>query len=87
MFYDGRGEDLCGGFFFSVWALICDLEHGWKAYDLPNPTANACCPLCAVGLVPGVVWFDFSPKAKWLDHIYTVQSWLARGLLRTWEPF
>jgi len=86
MFYDGAGEDLCGGFFFSVWALICDLEHGHKAYDLPNPTANACCPLCAVGLVPGVVWFDFGPKAKWLDHIYTVQSWLARGLLGTWEP-
>ena len=80
MFYPGAGDDLCGGFFFCVWALICDLEHAYQAYDLPNPTANACCPLCPVGLVPGVVWFDFRPTAQWLDHIYTVQSWLARGL-------
>ena len=86
MFYDGAGDDLCGGFFFSVWALICDLDHAYQRYDLPNPTANACCPLCPVGLLPGVVWFDFGPKAKWLDHIYTVQSWLAGGLLGTWEP-
>ena len=80
MFYKGAGEDLCGGFFFAVWALICDLEHGQKAYDLPCPTTNACCPLCPVGLLLGVVWFDFRPNAKWLEHIYTVQSWLARGL-------
>ena len=86
MFYEGAGEDLCGGFFFAVWALLCDLEHGYQAYDLPNPTANACCPLCPVGLISGVVWWDFRPKAKWLDHIYTVQSWLARGLNGTWEP-
>ena len=80
MFYPGAGEDLCGGYFFCVWALICDLEHAHQAYDLPNPTANACCPLCPVGLVPGCVWWDFRPNAQWLDHIYTVQSWLARGL-------
>jgi hypothetical protein len=79
MFYQGAGDDLCGGFFFAVWALICDLEHANKAYDLPNPTANACCPLCAVGLEPGLFWFDFRPTAQWLDHIYSVQAWLARG--------
>ena len=79
MFYHGAGDDLCGGFFFCVWALICDLEHANKAYDLPNPTANACCPLCPVGLLPGVVWFDFRPTAQWLEHIYSVQTWLARG--------
>ena len=79
MFYKGAGEDLCGGFFFCVWALICDLEHANHAYDLPNPTANACCPLCPVGLQPGLVWYDFRPSANWLNHIYTVQSWLARG--------
>jgi hypothetical protein len=80
MFYPGAGDDLCGGFFFCVWALICDLEHANKAYDLPNPTSNACCPLCPVGLIYNVVWWDFRPSAKWLEHIYTVQSWLARGL-------
>jgi len=80
MSYPGAGDDLCGGFFFAVWALICDLEHAYQAYDLPNPTANACCPLCPVGLVPGLVWFDFRPSAAWLQHIYTVQAWLARGL-------
>ena len=82
MFYKGAGEDLCGGFFFWVWALICDLEHANTAYDLPNPTSNACCPLCPVGLMPGAVWFDFRPSAKWLQHIYNVQTWLARGLNR-----
>lgn len=81
MSYPGAGEDLCGGYFFCVWALICDLEHAYSAYDLPNPTANACCPLCPVGLDPGVVWYDFRPSAKWLDLIYTHQAWLARGLL------
>ena len=88
MFYPGAGEDLLyGGFFFAVWALICDLEHGHTAYDLPNPTVNACCPLCPVGLVLNVVWFDFRPNAQWLDHIYSVQSWLARGLnVATWGP-
>ena len=83
MFYPGAGEDLCGGFFFCVWALICDLEHAYQAYDLPNPTANACCALCPVGLLPGLVWFDFRPNAQWLEHIYNVQSWLARGLNST----
>ena len=81
MFYPGAGDDLCGGFFFCVWALISDLEHACQAYDLPNPTANACCPLCPVGLIAGVVWFDFRPNAKWLEHIYTVQTWLARGFI------
>ena len=46
MFYAGAGFDLCGGFFFAVWALICDLEHGHKAYLFPNPVSNICCPLC-----------------------------------------
>jgi hypothetical protein len=81
MFYPGAGDDLCGGFFFCVWALICDLEHAYKAYDMPCPTANACCALCPLGLIAGVVWFDFRPNAKWLAHIYTVQSWLARGFI------
>ena len=88
MFYEGAGEDLCGGFFFAVWALICDLEHAWHNYDLPHPGANACCALCCVGLQMGLHWFDFRPNAAWLNHIYTVQSWLARGLnnmLATWE--
>ena len=88
MFYEGAGEELRGGFFFAVWALICDLEHAWHNYDLPHPGANACCALCCVGLQMGLHWFDFRPNAAWLNHIYTVQSWLARGLnnmLATWE--
>ena len=79
MFYAGAGGDLCGGFFFAVWALICDLEHAMTCYDLPNPTANACCALCPVGLLPNLVWWDFRPNANWLEHIYNVQTWLARG--------
>ena len=68
------------GFFFAVWALLCDLEHGYSCYDLPNPTSNACCPLCPVGLEANMMWWDFRPAAAWIDHIYSVQSWLARGL-------
>ena len=82
MFYPGAGEDLCGGFFVAVWALIQDLEHAYTCYDLPNPTANACCALCPVGLEPGCPWFDFRPNAAWLNHIYTAETWLARGFLR-----
>jgi hypothetical protein len=80
MSYPGAGDDLCGGYYFAVWALIQDLEHAYSNYDMPNPTANACCPLYPVGLVPGLVWFDFRPNAAWLEYIYTIQSWLARGL-------
>ena len=76
----GAGVDyLFGGYFFCVWALICDLEHACTNYDLPNPTANACCPLCPVGLGGGLLWWDFRPNAAWLAHIYTVQKWLAKG--------
>jgi len=79
MDYEGAGEYLCGGYFFCVWSLICDLEHAHKVYDLPNPTANACCPLCPVGCELGCKWFDFRPDAEWLEHIYDAISWLARG--------
>ena len=81
MVYAGAGDALCGGYFFTVWALICDLEHAHERYDLPNPTALACCPLCPVGLFAGLCWWDFRPSAGWLAHVYNVQSWLARGLL------
>lgn len=82
MFYAGAGDDLCGGFFFAVWALICDLEHGYKCYNFPNPTANICCPLCPCNALD-IPWFDFRPTAAWLNHIWTVQSWLASGLKRS----
>ena len=79
MHYPEAGEDLCGGYFFCVWSLIQDLEHACKVYDLPNPTANACCPLCPVGRELGCKWFDFRPDAVWMQHIYDEISWLARG--------
>ena len=68
------------GFFFAVWALLCDLEHGYSCYDFPNPTSHACCPCCPVGLEANLMWWDFRAAAAWIDHIYSVQSWLARGL-------
>ena len=61
MFYEGAGQELCGGFFFAVWALICHLEHAWQNYDLPNPTANACCALCPVGLHIMFIGLTFVP--------------------------
>ena len=80
LYAPGEPMTLYGGFFFAVWCLLCDLEHGYSCYDLPNPTSHACCPLCPVGLLPNLMWWDFRPAAAWIDHIYSVQSWLARGL-------
>ena len=77
--YDLAGKELCGGFFFCVWSLIQDLEHGNKVYDMPNPTANACCPLCPVGRRLGCNWWDFRPDAEWMNFIYDEISWLAEG--------
>jgi len=79
MVYDLAGTELCGGFFFCVWSLIQDLEHGNKVYDMPNPTANACCPLCPVGRRLGCNWWDFRPAAEWMNFIYDEISWLAEG--------
>ena len=79
MHYPCAGDDLCGGFFFAVRALIQDLEHAYSAYDLPNPTANACCPLCPVGRRLGCNWWDFRPDAEWMNFIYNEISWLAQG--------
>ena len=61
-----------------IWALICDLDHGYKAYKMPNPTCNTpcgCCP-CNSSDKP---WFDFRPTAAWIPKIYTVDDWLQSG--------
>jgi len=79
MDYEDAGKELCGGYFFCVWSLICDLELGCKVYDLPNPTSNACCPLCPAGRQLGCKWFDFRPAAEWLKHIYDETKWLSQG--------
>jgi hypothetical protein len=78
-YYEGIGEYFCGGYFFCVWSLIQDLEHGCKVYDMPNPTSNACCPLCPVGRQPGCKWYDFRPDAEWMKHMYDQMAWLAQG--------
>lgn len=73
------GDDLLGGSFMCIWALICDLDHGWKAYKMPNPNCNTpcgCCP-CNASDTP---WFDFRPTAAWIPKIYTVEDWLEAGL-------
>ena len=77
--YDDAGTELCGGYFFCVWSLICDLEHAWKVYDMLSPTSNACCALCPVGRQLGCKWFDFRPAAEWLNHIYDETKWTAQG--------
>jgi len=78
----GGGVSLLGGHFMVVWALICDLEHCCKCYQMPNPTSNTPCGLCPCNTV-GLPWFDFRPCAVWRDRVYTVQSWLAAGLRRS----
>ena len=77
--YEEAGTELCGGYFFCVWSLICDLEHAWKVYEMPSPTSNACCALCPVGRELGCKWFDFRPSAVWLNHIYDEDKWAAQG--------
>ena len=80
--YAGAGDELMGGFFMCLWALICDLEHCFKCYQMPNPTSNCPCGLCPCnsGATP---WWDFRPAATWMQLVYTVQSWLAAGLRRS----
>ena len=75
------GDELMGGHFMCLWALICDLEHCFKCYEMPNPTSNSPCGLCPVDAA-GLPWFDFRPNADWISHIYTVQAWLEAGLKR-----
>ena len=73
------GKDLLGGKFMCLWALICDLDHGYKSYKMPNPTCNTpcgCCP-CNVSDKP---WFDFRPTAAWIPKIYTVEDSLEAGM-------
>ena len=55
-----------------------DLKRILPAVELPFVP---CCPLCPVGLEANLMWWNFRPPAAaWIDHFYSVQSWLARGL-------
>ena len=76
------GVNLMNGKFMAVWALICDLEHASKCYQMPSPSGNCPCGLCPVisGALP---WLVFRPDAGWLDHVNTITSWLASGWKRS----
>ena len=82
MVYAGAGDDLMGGHFMCLWALICDLEHCYKCYEMPNVNSNSPCGLCPCNTV-GIPWFDFRPTAVWMTLVYTIQSYLAAGLRRS----
>jgi len=72
------GVKLMAGKFMTLWALVCDLEHCYKAYAMPNPSSSCPCGLCPVNS-SDLPWWDFRPNADWILKIYTVQSWLASG--------
>ena len=88
LYAPGEEMSLYGGFFFAVWCLLCDLEHGYSCYDLPNPTSHACCPLCPVGLEANLMWWNFRPLQLPGLIIFTVFSpgWLEVSMLATWGP-
>ena len=88
LYAPGEEMSLYGGFFFAVWCLLCDLEHGYSCYDLPNPTSHACCPLCPVGLEANLMWWNFRPLQLPGLIIFTVFSpgWLGVSMLATWGP-
>ena len=56
-----KGTKLMGGFFMCVWALICDLDHCYKCYAMPNSTSNHPCGLCPVDAAD-LPWLSFSPN-------------------------
>ena len=73
------GVKLMGGKYMSVWALICDLEHAYKAYNLPNPTSSCPCGLCPANSAK-LKWWDFRPNAPWTFEIFTKEVWLALNI-------
>ncbi len=84
LYYAGAGDDLMGGYFMCLWALICDLDHCYKCYEMPNSTSNIPCGLCPCdSSALGTPWFDFRPNAVWMTMVYTVQTWIAAGLKRS----
>jgi hypothetical protein len=74
------GTDLMGGYSMCLWALICDLDHGHKAYKLPNVNQlTGPCPCCPVNN-SGLPWYDFRINATWIPMVYTAAQWIMAGL-------
>ena len=71
-----KGKTMC------IWALICDLEHCCKAYDMASPTGACPCGLCPVNS-SGLPWWDFRPNASWIARVHTVSSWIAGGFKKS----
>ena len=40
-----KGEKICGGIFFCIWACIGDLDY-FRTLDLPNSNSNSPCAFC-----------------------------------------
>ena len=45
------GVKLMNGLWMAVWAIICDLDHVFKCYGMPNSNSNKPCGLCSWILV------------------------------------
>ena len=73
------GVKLMNGLWMAVWAIICDLDHVFKCYGMPNSNSNKPCGICPVDSCH-LPWWDFRPNAKWIPRIYTKQVWLDAGL-------
>ena len=73
-----RGK-LLGDYWMCVWALTHDLDHGYKCYSLPNPTAANPCGLFSCDS-SGIPWWDFRINARWLGTIWSAEPWFAAGL-------
>ena len=72
------GKDLCGGFYFCLWALVGDLDYLTKDLELPNSTSNEPCGLCPCNSTD-VAWWRFQADAAWVNKIYDIITWKAAG--------
>ena len=81
----GEADD---SLWMAVWAIICDLDHVFKFYGMPNSNSNKPCGICPVDSCH-LPWWDFRANAKWIPRIYTKQFWLDAGLQMSciWDIF
>jgi len=72
---------LMGGKFMAVWAFTHDMEHGYKAMELPNPTAKKPCGICGCDSGPNK-WWDFRPNSNWMGKVFNHAEFQGSGFMK-----
>ena len=73
------GEDLAGGYFAELWAILCDLDVIWQVWKLRSRGGARPCSWCdADNTVGSRPWSDFRlPNAVWMSTVYDEHSFNA----------